>query len=386
MSFLSDPPAREITVSDVLNKARKEIAEEYAEPHNVPWIIGYSGGKDSTLVAHLVIEHLLSISPSKRTRPVHIVANDTLVESPFVIAHLKNSLAAIQDASEAFLLPVKCQITQPADDKTFWVNVIGRGYPPPNRMFRWCTDRMKIQPTISYIKGQSAITGKVILLLGVRRAESSARAQSVARYDNGGRLNPHNDLKECMVFRPIVELSTKDVWEFLALNEPPWGGSHGHLIKLYQDASGGECPVITQKSDTPSCGTSSSRFGCWTCTVVEKDKSLAGFVEAGFEEFGPLIDFREWLVEIRNDPKRRMARRRDGRITVTNSGMLVPGPFVPSTRREILDRLLKMETVVGYELISRNEIDIIERIWSQDAVFIASASQHNLAIATAPNR
>ena len=65
----------------MLDAIRKEIAEEYAQPHERPWIVGFSGGKDSTLVAHLVIEHLLSIPRSDRTRAVHIVANDTLVES-----------------------------------------------------------------------------------------------------------------------------------------------------------------------------------------------------------------------------------------------------------------------------------------------------------------
>ena len=74
---------------------RNEIAEEYAQPHESPWIVGFSGGKDSTLVAHLVIEHLLSIPRSDRTRAVHIVANDTLVESPLVIGHIRESLGRL---------------------------------------------------------------------------------------------------------------------------------------------------------------------------------------------------------------------------------------------------------------------------------------------------
>src|SRR5690606_9150115 len=112
-------------------------------------------------------------------------------------------------------LPVVVATTQPVVDHTFWVNLIGRGYPSPNRSFRWCTDRMKIQPTSRYIKEQAARSGEVILLLGVRRSESALRAGSVARYDNGERLNRHNDLSNCFVFRPIVELQTDEVWEFL---------------------------------------------------------------------------------------------------------------------------------------------------------------------------
>lgn len=319
------------------------------------------------MVAHLVLEMLSSLAPPDRRRPVHIVSNDTLVESPLVIGHIAAVQAEIKTAAEAWRLPVTVVITRPDADATFWVNLIGRGYPPPNRAFRWCTDRMKIQPTSRYIREQAAASGEVVLLLGVRRDESATRAGSVARYDNGQRLNRHNDLVGCLVYRPIVELTTEDVWEFLAATPPPWGGTHGALIKLYRDAGGGECPMVTQKSDVPSCGTSSSRFGCWTCTVVEKDRSLTGFVEAGFAEFGPLIAFRDWLASIRNEPGRRLARRRNGRMTVTASGVFVPGPFTLTTREEILRRLLGLQKEIGRELISADEIARIRVIWADDA-------------------
>jgi DNA sulfur modification protein DndC len=237
---------------------------------------------------------------------------------------------------------------------------------------------MKIQPTSRYIREQVDRAGQVILLLGVRRDESATRAGSVARYDNGQRLNRHNDLPGCMVFRPIVEVTTDDVWEFLATNRPPWGGSHGALIALYRNSSGGECPVVTQKSDTPSCGTTSSRFGCWTCTVVEKDRSLEGFVEAGFAEFAPLLDFRDWLASIRNDRERRMARRRDGRVTITANGTFVPGPFTLATRAEILHRLLALQGQIGRMLVSEAEIERIREIWAHDAISSAQrvAAEH----------
>ena len=352
---------------------RADLLDEYRAHHAAPWIVGYSGGKDSTLVAHLVFEMLMQLPPSQRHRPVHVVANDTLVESPLVVRHIAESIGEISCAVRAFGLPAIATITRPAAAQSFWVNLIGRGYPSPNRSFRWCTDRLKIQPTSRYIESQVDEAGQVILLLGVRRSESVARAASVGRYDNGGRLNRHSGLIGCMVYRPIVELNTDDVWEFLALNDPPWGGSHRKLIDLYRDAGGGECPVVTQKSDVPSCGTTSARFGCWTCTVVEKDRSLEGFVEAGFTEFGPLLDFRDWLALIRNDPGRRQARRRDGRITVTNGGKFVPGPFTMQTRSEILDRLQGLEEATGQSLIAQEEIDLIRKIWAQDIAAQAHA-------------
>lgn len=347
---------------------QREMAEEYASSHEFPWIVGFSGGKDSTVVAHLVFELLLSLPRSERRRPVHIVSNDTLVESPLVVAHIGTVQAEMRRAAEAFDLPVTIVTTQPDPDATFWVNLIGRGYPSPNRTFRWCTDRMKIQPTTRYVRDQVNAAGQVILLLGVRRDESSTRAGTVARYDNGERLNRHNDMLGCLVFRPIVNVTTDEVWEFLGTRQPPWGGSHRALIALYRDSLGGECPVVTQKSDIPSCGTSSSRFGCWTCTVVEKDRSLEGFVEAGYAEFTPLLDFRDWLVSIRNDPTRRTARRRDGRVTIAANGTFIPGPFTMKTRAEILERLLKMQEQIQRELITPIEISRIRELWAEDAV------------------
>jgi DNA sulfur modification protein DndC len=347
---------------------RRDLVDEYCQPHVHPWVVGFSGGKDSTLVAHLVFDMLMSLPSSARKRPVHIVSNDTLVESPLVIAHLRRVLVQIKEAAAAFALPIKVTLTQPDVDDTFWVNLLGRGYPAPNRNFRWCTDRMKIQPTIHYIREQASATGTTILLLGVRRNESSTRAATIARYDNGERLNKHNDLSCCFVYRPISEVLTEDVWEFLGETLPPWGGSHADLVALYRNAEGGECPVVTQKSDAPSCGTSSSRFGCWTCTVVDKDRSLEGFVDAGFRQFAPLIAFRDLLAEWRNDPTKRQALRRNGRATLTARGTFIAGPFTPSARRELLGRLLALQEEVGFELISKDELARIHSIWAAEAL------------------
>lgn len=358
---------------------RQELLAEYLQPHDYPWIIGFSGGKDSTLVAHLVFEVLMSLAPNDRKREVHIVSNDTLVESPLVISHIAKVQAELIHAADAWRMPIKVVTTRPLDDETFWVNLIGRGYPAPNRSFRWCTDRMKIQPTSRYIRERAAASGEAILLIGVRRSESATRAATVAKYDNGERLHPHNDLQNAWVFRPIVELNTNEVWEYLIFTPPPWGGSYNPLIQLYHDAGAAECPSVMSQDDSASCGTSNSRFGCWTCTVVEKDKSLAGFVEAGFAEFAPLVAFRDWLASIRDMPDRRMARRRNGKLTITDAGVFIPGPFTLVTRRDILERVLAAQNELGKQLISGEELGRIKAIWAEDAFQMAEWSSHNAA-------
>jgi len=354
-------------LDDKLEAAKDDLREEYLADHETPWIVGFSGGKDSTLVLQLVMEMLLELPPSDRRRHVHVVSNDTLVEAPVVAEHVAGTLQKIAAAVRALRLPVEVVTTRPKADQTFWVNLIGRGYPSPSRTFRWCTDRMKIQPTSYYIRTKVAENGEVILLLGVRREESATRAVSVNKYSNGQRLNDHNDLQGCKVYRPIVNFTTDEVWQTLLQRRPPWGGSHRALVTLYKDGQGGECPLVLTKDDAPSCGTSSSRFGCWTCTVVVKDRSMAGFIEAGHENLEPLMDFRDWLAEIRSDPKRRMATRRSGRTTHLADGSLIPGPFTLAARGEILNELLKVQQSVGQELITGAEIDTIRALWAADA-------------------
>ena len=163
-----------------------------------------------------MFETLLDLAPSDRKRPVHLLCNDTLVESPVLMAYIDRMLARLQSAAESLHLPITVVKTTPDPDQTFWVNLIGR-VTPPTRMFRWCTDRMKIAPTSNYIRTQISQNGEVVLLLGVRRAESANRAVTMNRHRKltGTRLNPHDDMKGCMVFRPIMDMTTDDVWLLL---------------------------------------------------------------------------------------------------------------------------------------------------------------------------
>lgn len=353
---------------DIVRAVRTEYL---SASQDYPWIIGFSGGKDSTVVAQAVFEALLQVPPSQRRRHVHFVSNDTLVESPMVMAHLAKVQSAIASMAESFRLPVTVVTTRPALDKTFWTLLIGRGYPSPNQTMRWCTDRLKIQPTSRYILDNVSTHGAAIIVLGVRLDESESRRNSINKFQNleSSNLTPHSVLSGAFIYRPIVHLSIDDVWEVLGSREPPWGGTHRDLIQLYRDAEGGECPVVLSKDEAPGCGTANSRFGCWTCTVVEKDKSLQGFVDAGNHHFSALIEFRQWLKDIRNDPRYRSIERRNGEITFNARGEQIkhiPGPFTIQARKMILERLLRTQEEYGDQLISPEEIEIIHATWAEE--------------------
>jgi DNA sulfur modification protein DndC len=363
------PEDLERPIADRWKEIIQHVKDEYLSPaQHYPWIIGFSGGKDSSVVTHAVFEALSAIPPSKRTRPVHIVSNDTLVESPLVMAHLDEVTSLIQEAVNSLGLPITVARTQPDPDKSFWVLLIGKGYPSPNSQMRWCTDRLKIQPTSGYIKSNISDHGAAIVVLGVRRTESLKRMATIDRYENerGTNLNPHSSIPGAYIFRPIVDLTTDDVWEILGSFEAPWGGAHTKLFQLYRDAEGGECPVVLSKDEAPGCGTPNSRFGCWTCTVVEKDKSLQGFIDSGKHIYVPLVGFRNWLVDIRNDPARRSAIRRNGRLTFDLTGKHIPGPFTIQARREILARLIAVQAEYGSRLISDAEVELIQKIWAAE--------------------
>ena len=114
-----------LSATDKWHEIVNSVRDEYlSTTQNYPWIIGFSGGKDSTLVTHAVFEALMTMAPSQRTRPVHLVSNDTLVESPLVMAHLDEVTYLIDEAGRGLGLPITVARTKPDPDKTFWVLLI----------------------------------------------------------------------------------------------------------------------------------------------------------------------------------------------------------------------------------------------------------------------
>lgn len=130
---------------------------------NRPWIIGYSGGKDSTTVVELVYEMLMSMPPEQRTKNVYIVSSDTLIENPLIKVYLSKMNSMLGEAAARDGLPIKSCMVTPEYNNTFWTNIIGKGLPTPrmNGTFRWCTDRLKIKPSADRIKAIMAEEDKI---------------------------------------------------------------------------------------------------------------------------------------------------------------------------------------------------------------------------------
>ena len=360
----------------LLQSIQAILRREYTEKCSDPWLIAYSGGKDSTLLLQLVWETLLQLSPGQRVRPIYVVANDTLVESPVVISHLRQSLEKIRERAQEAALPITVRVTRPAADQTFWVSVIGRGYIPPTRNFRWCTDRMKIKPTNRLIERLVALHQGAVLLVGTRRSESQNRRRNMHKHNvTYDTMNPHSSIAGCRMFAPLADLEDDDVWMLLMQRRPPWGGTHRDLITIYRNAGGGECPLVLTNDDAPSCGTSSPRFGCWTCTVVEKDRSMRGTIDAGHDDqrkLEMLFDLRQELIDLREDNSNRMSIRRNGQTKTRSDGSLVYGPFTLEIRERLLQRLERLEDETGETLLSLSEREAIEDVWREDRIHESS--------------
>ena len=318
-----------------------------------PWLVGFSGGKDSTMLASLIFDVILSVPAEQRKKAVSVVCTDTRVEIPAIVETVEGMLDRMRKCSQQNGLNIEANLLKPTIEESFWVNIIGRGYPPPNRTFRWCTQRMKIDPVNVFVQQRLGHWGEAILHLGARRAESSTRAQTMAGRETRNGLHRHPDLPRVWVSNPIEFLTTEDVWAYLLQKPNPWGGDNRPLYKLYASASNGECPIQIDTS-TPSCG--NSRFGCWTCTVVDRDKASEGLLASGDERMEKLIEFREKLLFFR-DPAN---GKRDTRRMNGNQG---PGPLLITARRELLAKLLALQEKVQLQLISPEELLLIQQLW-----------------------
>lgn len=346
----------------------RDIYERYPQP----WVIGYSGGKDSTTVLQLVWQALAGLPPERRQKPVFVIATDTKVETPVIIDTITGTLRRVDEAAREQGMPFETHRLMPALNDSFWVNLIGRGYPAPTTKFRWCTERMKIKPADKFIQSKVGEYGEVIVLLGMRRAESQTRGQLMNAYQvHQHILMRHSSLPGAYVYAPIADWSSDDVWTYLLQVPSPWGGDNRDLAALYRSASQGECPLVIDDS-TPSCG--NSRFGCWVCTVATRDSSMEALVDGGEEWLEPLLEFRDWLMTTTNPERKKEFRDiqgRDGRLVLSRDGsQAVARTYKLEVSKQMLERVLQTQQQVRRnnpdftgELISDEELLEIRRIW-----------------------
>ena len=313
-----------------------------------PWVVGYSGGKDSTAVVKLVFQSLIRLKgPRKR---VTIIYCDTGVEIPLASELAKKALGELEIEAQSFAVPISVKILSPPIAERFWVKVIGRGYPPPTDKFRWCTDRLRIDPVSKFLESENIRSATVVL--GVREAESPTRSLTLSEnrtHDPFWRTQKGDRSRR--LFMPILDYSLSDVWHANLTLDLPHSLRAEEVAELYASASG-ECPTLRDVKSAP-CG--KARFGCWTCTVAKNGTTLRNLIAGGHVNLQPLLEFRLWLEDSRYAAQFRRKRRRNGAPGL--------GPMTLPWRRLALKRLLDVQERSRLQLITADELDAIEVHW-----------------------
>ena len=405
-------------------KDRKKIIQDYYLADSTPWAVGYSAGKDSTFALSLVWEALAELKPEQRTKTIWVNCTDTMVENPAVSRMATESLALMDEAALEQGLPIRTIRLYPALKDSFWVTLLGLGYAAPRPLFQWCQSRLKIRPANLFVLGLIAETGRVIQVLGTRKAESTRRAGIMEKHEHGRIrpfMSPNGSLKlkggkpvlededeidaleaesedlesnlvattteateaPAMIFSCIEDFTTEDVWDALTIMKSPWGYDHARVTAMYASATdASECPMAIDKKAKVSCG--KSRFGCAVCTIVKEEKSLTSFIANEPEAYGwlqPLLEFRNSLSPRESEVDEGWSDAKDrSHFRVTkgeyylrfDKGKLVRGRYLQSWREEKLAEILRAQVQIratgpewmqDWEIIRLNELEAIREHW-----------------------
>lgn len=308
------------------------------------WVVAYSGGKDSTLLLNYAIKYAIRMNKS-----LVIISSDTLVENPLINSHVKNTLEKIDRYLSTQKILYQIKIVSPEPYETFWVHVIGKGYPLPHIRFRWCQRVLKIKPVERYIK---SLKGSPVILLGHRMDESNTRRRLLSNNEN-----LYKKYGKIPVFMPLLYFTEHDVWnEFLVNEFSVWGDNFTDLINLYKDAKG-ECPLLIEKNiENKVCNTGcGGRFGCWVCSLVKDDKTMANLVKK-YRTFLYYYEFRKWLINFCNNPENRYPYTRTGKPVRM-------GCLSHEARKMILKKLYELQEKIQNNIISKQEIEYIYQCW-----------------------
>ncbi|OMF17208.1 hypothetical protein BK131_04385 [Paenibacillus amylolyticus] len=328
-----------------------------------PWNVTWSGGKDSTVTLDVVFQGVLLLkknNPEALIREIFITTANTGLD--FVTDPLKQSeMKKIEELIKREGLPMKIVEVQAPLEKSFMYLTVGKGYPlPKNRMNRWCTERLKIEPSQKRLKEISP----VLTIMGVRLSESAARRESIES-------RRQSEYFADGAFYPIVNFTLDDVWSYLVREGMAWGDAE-ELGQLYKDATG-ECGLrqrkagAGEKNDDP-CG---ARTGCIICPVVKIDKSSQEFAKS-HPWLQPYVDLRNLMIDMYKDPRNKAGRKRDGQVLEYGQGT-----FTIKARMALYEAVRQAEAdneelAIRYgaepqKLIYSKELDeLIQQQWQTD--------------------
>lgn len=300
-------------------------------------LVSFSGGKDSTVV----LQHVLS-AIGNSGKKLYIVTADTLMEIPYFQGYVDRTRNRIREAVKRMGINAEVITVIPRIQNSFWVSVLGKGYPAAHMGFRWCTGVLKIDPITRFTR---AVTRghTFTVFVGVRSAESALRARIYKQKD----YKPHH-------YAPILDWSAHDVWEYLMTEPCPWGESHRELIDVYKYSSD-ECVY----GEAQGVCIGNARYGCWACPLQKSSQlEMIGFHTNDQERYLQLREYKRLLVSAANESAFRSRIRRNG-----TEGT---GPFLVEVRKTLYEKLKELEAATGWRLITPEEEACIHEHWAID--------------------
>lgn len=396
----------EKSFKEVVLEAERDIEYLYLHGEQGDWNVAWSGGKDSTTVAGLVVNTLLKIGKDNWNRKIHFTMSDTLIENPNLQIYMRSQIDKLKQYVEDNDMPITVNMVHRPLEHGYFYLVLGKGYflPLNSGAGRWCTDRLKLKPQQAWVKKYNP----VLQITGVRLNESSRRRASIQKWTEDSLVNRKiaNSSDGGINFMAIVDFTIEDVWEYLQKERLPWSSTHD-VRTLYKEATG-ECGfsnprgVEAKASTLESCG---ARFGCWVCPVILNDRSTEAMSKYN-NWMKPLTDFRAMQfkvmgtykpirpegqrkkdrgvvlreVEAINDKIKMIVKsgyRRTGKkIEKNGKHMTNQGNNTIEAREFLLNYLLdtqrkmnslrKKNGLVEIELISKEEVDAIYTMWEED--------------------
>jgi DNA sulfur modification protein DndC len=314
-----------------------DLVDEIRQQTREVNVASFSGGKDSTVV----LQHIFAALTGSNKK-LYIVTADTLMEIPYFQAYVDRVRNCLREFIKREDINAEVVTVNPEPKDSFWVSVLGKGYPAAHMGFRWCTGKLKIDPITKFIKAATA--GKDwMVFVGVRSAESPLRARIYKRKN----YKPNH-------YAPILDWSSHDVWEYLLTEPCPWGADHSELVKVYRYSSD-EC-VYGEKQGV--C-IGNARYGCWACPLQKSTQlKMIGANTGEVEKYRQLRHFKNILVGTANKSGYRSRIRRNGAEGT--------GPFLVEIRKRLFAELKATEFKTGWHLITPEEEECIFEHWGID--------------------
>lgn len=357
-----------------------------------PLAVAYSGGKDSSVMAALVLEAARRAKERGLVLPPILFTHArTGIDNPAMDMVAQIEIKRIEAYGRAQGLPVRVDIAAPALNDSWAVRIIsGRALPTfANSSSRDCAINWKLIPQKRQRKAafkELKASGEPVILVGTRFDESSGRA---TRMNERGELDTEvwtDEVRNAAGkiqrvenrLSPIAHWTQEDVWVFLSELSSGQRTSYTDakdLWDVYRDGGNSSCAVVaddTMKANSKACG---ARFGCALCTAVGRDKSLEAMLESDekYRYLIPLNRLQRFLVDTQYDLSRRSWLGR----TIKEDGYIAIGPdaYSPAMQRELLayamtadrderDAARRLGIKPRFELINLKQLLAIDAIWS----------------------